>query len=561
MDVSVEAHNLELADVEEERRKRMRMIEEIVERVKPSKKNDLKSEEIESLKAVKIYLSRINDGCNKQVAAVDTAKYVLDKSPSYSRRIIAWAKQWEDNKEILLSRRGKHPKTRNLLNDNDFYIGLRTWINEKHPFDITPDLLRTHVNTVYAPALGYERTISLTTAQRWLRALGWRRSEVKKGIYFDGHERPDVVAYRKEFLDRMLEYEKRMVTVDAEDQTIIVEPTLKDGEKAIVYYTHDECIFYSNDGQKVIWHPDGRLPLRKKGQGRSIMVSDFLSEIDGPLKGIDGDGKEIRAREIIHPGKNHDGYWTGIDVAQQFKKAIGIHKRNHPNRVGLWAFDNSSNHNCFAKDALLVSRMNLSPGGGQNLLKDTEVNGVKYSMVFPMDHPDEALRGKAKGMKQVLLERGLWRVGLGKSCAACTKEKDKDPCRTSCCASRILELQPDFKAQRSLLVEIGEQEGQHVIFYPKFHCELNFIEMYWGASKRYTRKNCNYSFAALQKIVPKALDSVDIETVRRYAWMAFRYMDAYRQGLQGLAADQAVKQFKSHRRVSERQMEQAVQVE
>ncbi|KFH70839.1 hypothetical protein MVEG_03686 [Podila verticillata NRRL 6337] len=102
------------------------------------------------------------------------------------------------------------------------------------------------------------------------------------------------------------------------------------------------------------------LPLRKKGHGQSIMVSDFLSELKGPLKTVDGSGQVLRAREIINPGKkNYDGYWTAEDMAQQFRKAIAIHKRNHPNRIGLWAFDNSSNHNYAAKDALVVSRMNL----------------------------------------------------------------------------------------------------------------------------------------------------------------------------------------------------------
>ena len=37
-------------------------------------------------------------------------------------------------------------------------------------------------------------------------------------------------------------------------------------------------------------------------------------------------------------------------------------------------------------------------------------------MVFANDHPNEALRGKAKGIKQVLEERGLWQEGLLKIC-------------------------------------------------------------------------------------------------------------------------------------------------
>jgi hypothetical protein len=129
------------------------------------------------------------------------------------------------------------------------------------------------------------------------------------------------------------------------------------------------------------------------------MVSDFLSELEGPLRTNDDNGKVIHAREIINPGKNHDGYWTSEDMARQFRNAIAIHKKNHPDMVGLWAFDNSSNHNCVAKDALVANRMNLSPGGKQAIMRDTVVNGIHYTMVYPDNYEVRSLRGQPKGMK------------------------------------------------------------------------------------------------------------------------------------------------------------------
>src|SRR5207245_7665769 len=98
-------------------------------------------------------------------------------------------------------------------------------------------------------------------------------------------------------------YERRTIKARDADPTTLEFPNLRDGERALVFYTHDESIFYSNDGQRVIWHPKGEMPLRKKGQGRSIMVSEFLSEVDGPLIHTREDGSELKASEIIHHGK------------------------------------------------------------------------------------------------------------------------------------------------------------------------------------------------------------------------------------------------------------------
>jgi len=47
-----------------------------------------------------------------------------------------------------------------------------------------------------------------STIYRWLPKLGFFKSEVKKGVYVDGHERKDVVQYRqKVFLPLMLKLE------------------------------------------------------------------------------------------------------------------------------------------------------------------------------------------------------------------------------------------------------------------------------------------------------------------------------------------------------------------
>jgi len=67
-----------------------------------------------------------------------------------------------------------------------------------------------------------------------------------------------------------------------------------------------------------------------------------------------------------------------------------------------------------------------------------------------------------------------------------------------------------------MIQEVIEARGHIAIFYPKFHCEMNFIEYYWGSAKRYARDNCGYSLEALRKVIPEALMSVPAERIWKF---------------------------------------------
>ncbi|RPB02022.1 hypothetical protein L873DRAFT_573278 [Choiromyces venosus 120613-1] len=117
----------------------------------------------------------------------------------------------------------------------------------------------------------------------------------------------------------------------------------------------------------------------------------------------------------------------------------------------------------------------------------------------------------------------------------------------ACCARRILSLQYDFLNQKGKLQEMIEATGHTVLFYPKFHCELNWIEYYWGQVKRYTRDNCEYNYEGLKTIIPQALSSVKPTTISLFYARTQRIMEAYHNGL--TYGSTGYHEYLSHRRV------------
>jgi hypothetical protein len=113
--------------------------------------------------------------------------------------------------------------------------------------------------------------------------------------------------------------------------------------------------------------------------------------------------------------------------------------------------------------------------------------------------------------------------------------------------SKILSLQQDFKNQKGKLEEEVERRGHLVAFYPKFHCELNWIEYYWGNAKQFTRDHCEYNVEALRRVIPEALSSILPKTIRAYFARCQRRMEAYRMGI--TYGTEEFRKYTSHRRV------------
>lgn len=286
----------------------------------------------------------------------------------------------------------------------------------------------------------------------------------------------------------------------------------------------------------------------------------------------------------------------------QVKKVIPLFEKKYPNAVAEFIFDQSSAHGAFAPDALNAKEMNVNPGGQKRHMHDTIIpndnpnpalRGKIQQMSFPKDltegHAHYAFRGQQKGMRIILEERGLLNSistdNLAKhilgECAGCKMSQrareeasrqaaaaatsffdpDSDnedlpsfdatpplPTSTTCCMRKVLSLQQDFLDEKPLLQLVIEQAGHKCYFLPKFHCELNPIEMYWGWIKirkfsihsitghcltghKGMRNLADGTFPTAKRLVNELLDACPVNTIRAFFRKSWRYMDAYRFAL------------------------------
>ena len=117
-------------------------------------------------------------------------------------------------------------------------------------------------------------TVSDRTARRWLNELGFKhKNKQGKGVYHDGHDRPDVQKYLHEgFLPRVKNYMRRTrimreVTNADTGETTWEElpPELEEGEREVIWLNQDESLFYANDDAGGMWCEVGKSYIAVKG--------------------------------------------------------------------------------------------------------------------------------------------------------------------------------------------------------------------------------------------------------------------------------------------------------
>ena len=148
---------------------------------------------------------------------------------------------------------------------------------------------------------------------------------------------------------------------------------------------------------------------------------------------------------------------------------------------------------------------------GPRMRSGTLLNGEPQSFYFTDDHP--SMPGWFKGMEVIIWERGLWPEGDLGLLAQCPGFRCA-PGRMDCCCRRILFLQPDFVSQKPQLQELVKSRGHLCDFYPKYHCELNFIEQYWGAAKlRFRVAGRAAGIDKMERKVIQCLDDVSLPQI------------------------------------------------
>ena len=431
--------------------------------------------------------------------------------------------------------------------------------------DISAEKLMTFLHQPDIKAkYGIERNISIRTARRYLNCLGYRYRATPKGQYVDGHERVDVVYYRETvFLPRWRQLQQRMATWD----NLSVEST-PPGRWVIAWF-HDESIFYAHDRRKKSWyHKDAPAKPYVKGEGASLMVADYVSQDFGWLQSLDG---KQSAQRLFKPGKNRDGYFSNEDIRNQATAAMDILQASYPEFNHVFVYDNATTHLKRADDALSARKMpkniprpgtnwgievtSCDPVTGKPICNSDGTHqkikiqmkgayfadGTTQDLYFPQDHP---CPGVFKGMAIILQERGFG--DLTKTRAECKGFKCKVGV-TDCCCHRILFNQPDFTHISSLLELLCKTRNVEVLFLPKFHCELNFIEQCWGRAKSIYRTYPESSREdQLEANTILAIESIPLSMMQKFAKCSLRFMDAYSRGLNGRQAAWASRKYRGH---------------
>ena len=148
----------------------------------------------------------------------------------------------------------------------------------------------------------------------------------------DGHERSDVVAYRKEYLGMIKQlHDTHLPPPPPSDEMAAIPPPDAEFRKKLTLIYQDGSIFSTNEGQLWAWATDDQSVIQPKTKGAGIMVSDYVDQHSGFLQLTPAEAELAKANDPSFPttarvfleyGANKEGYWTSERFLANVKDAI-----------------------------------------------------------------------------------------------------------------------------------------------------------------------------------------------------------------------------------------------
>ena len=208
---------------------------------------------------------------------------------------------------------------------------------------------------------GMKKVISLATMKCWMHELGYWWQHNHCGQYVNGHECSDVISYcQNKFIPAWLQLKPQMWKWLKDGVT---EVPLSPGVHPVTVWQHNESTFYANDCCQSGWVEKGAgAKPQPKGEGESVMISDFVSPEYGWCKSPNG--KEC-GRVVFRAGRAQDGYFTAEDIFAQTAKALDLLAKYHPDSNHVFIFDNAPTHLKCAEDDLSLVKCQRGSRSGE----------------------------------------------------------------------------------------------------------------------------------------------------------------------------------------------------
>ena len=162
-------------------------------------------------------------------SSIDASEWVAESHGFATKwsgwQVCKWTHHYIQMQDLPKSLVGNHAKVYSLLSDPDIAAKLRTYVH-LNKWAMNPEKLAKFSQDQLVPSTAHEylehitqnempiglkrymdielfpwihlwvgQAISLMTAQWWLHKKGFKYINHKKGLYFNGHDRPDVIKY------------------------------------------------------------------------------------------------------------------------------------------------------------------------------------------------------------------------------------------------------------------------------------------------------------------------------------------------------------------------------